>query len=106
MGTAQSPSLNEAYFGGPFWKNYETYLENSPLMQVEKIKTPTLIHHGLRGSIVVPDQATELFHALKLRNVPVRMGIDWEKGHGLFGKAAIFGSEESLAWLNTYVHAK
>lgn len=100
----QTASLSEAFFGGPFWKDYDAWLQNSPIMHVEKINTPTLIQHGQKDSIVIPDQATELFHALKFRNIPVQLSLYFNQGHGLFGNAGRAGSEEALVWLDYYVN--
>lgn len=64
-----------SYFGGGFWEDYQTWLENSPIMFVENpimfvenIKTPTLIQHGRFDQNVNIDQSSELYNALMLKN--------------------------------------
>ncbi|MBA3814883.1 MAG: S9 family peptidase [Alphaproteobacteria bacterium] len=85
-----SGSLNASgYFGGGFWEDYKTSLENSPLMYVENIKTPTFIQHGLLDGTVNIDQSSELYNALKARDVPVKMIAYKNQGHSLKNKEAI-----------------
>jgi dipeptidyl aminopeptidase/acylaminoacyl peptidase len=95
--------MSDGYFGGQFWDNYGTVLENSPIMRVEKIKTPTLIQHGEKDDTVDFAQGKLLCQALKSRDVPVHMSIYFNQGHGLSGKASSFGAEEILSWLDRYV---
>lgn len=95
--------MADGYFGSQFWDTYGTVLESSPIMQVEKIKTPLLIQHGENDDIVDFTEGQRLHYGLKSRNIPVHMSIYFSQGHGLSGKAASFGSEEIISWLDTYV---
>jgi len=62
-------SFDEGYFGGAPWDdtNGKTYNENyiikSPLFEIEKIKTPTIIFHGSEDRAVPRDQGWNILEA-------------------------------------------
>jgi len=58
---------------GYFWEIPKSYLERSPIMYVKNIHTPTLLHYGEDDLRVPYSQGLELYNALKLLNVPVKM---------------------------------
>lgn len=102
-----SHGMNSAmfsYFGGNFWEDYPTWLENSPIMHVEKINTPTLIQHGRQDFNVNIDQSLELYTALHMRKVPVKMIAYLTQGHSLEDKAAIIATKATFKWLDQYVN--
>lgn len=68
------------YFGQPVWQS-PLYLKRSPLMQVNKIVTPTLIVHGDADDRVPTQQAYELYNAMKVANKPVELLIMPGQGH-------------------------
>jgi len=83
-------TFDQSYFGGAPWddspgKTYnETYLELSPLFEMEKVKTPTIIFHGSEDRAVPRDQGWEYYRALQqIDQTPVR--FLWFPGqrHGL-----------------------
>ena len=90
-GTCQfGVSFDQTYFGGAPWddtngKFYnENYIIKSPLFEIEKIKTPTIIFHGSEDRAVPRDQGWEYFRGLQQSgNTPVR--FLWFPGqpHGL-----------------------
>ncbi|HBO28711.1 MAG TPA: peptidase S9, partial [Leeuwenhoekiella sp.] len=72
FGTCQfGVSFDQSYFGGAPWddtngKNYnENYLIKSPLFEIEKIKTPTIIFHGSEDRAVPRDQGWEYYRGLQ-----------------------------------------
>ncbi|MBB4078129.1 dipeptidyl aminopeptidase/acylaminoacyl peptidase [Lewinella aquimaris] len=107
-------SFDQSYFGGAPWddtngKNYnENYLIKSPLFDMEKVKTPTIIFHGSEDRAVPRDQGWEYYRALQqIAQAPVR--FLWFPGqpHGLqritHQKRKM---EEELAWIDTYLFGK
>ena len=104
-------SFDQSYFGGAPWddvdgKTYnEAYIKYSPLFEMEKVKTPTIIFHGSNDRSVPRDQGWEYYRALQQAgNVPVR--FLWFPGqpHGLkkitHQKRKM---EEELKWIDTYL---
>ena len=107
-------SFDQAYFGGAPWddKNGKFYNENyiikSPLFEIEKIKTPTIIFHGSEDRAVPRDQGWEYYRGLQqVGKTPVR--FLWFPGqpHGL-GKIThqLRKMNEELAWIDKYLFNK
>lgn len=104
-------SFDQSYFGGAPWddtdgKPYnETYVLKSPLFELEKVKTPTIIFHGSEDRAVPRDQGYEYYRALQQAGqTPVR--FLWFPGqpHGL-GKVThqTRKMKEELAWIDEYL---
>ena len=107
-------SFDQSYFGGAPWDDSEgkTYNENyilkSPLFELEKVKTPTIIFHGSEDRAVPRDQGWEYYRALQQAGqTPVR--FLWFPGqpHGL-GKIThqMRKMEEELKWIDQYLFNK
>ncbi len=107
-------SFDQSYFGGAPWddvngKSYnENYILKSPLFEMEKVKTPTIIFHGSEDRAVPRDQGWEYYRSLQqLKQSPVR--FLWFPGqpHGLqkisHQKRKI---EEEVAWFDRYLFGK
>lgn len=104
-------TFDQSYFGGAPWddkngKSYnEAYILKSPLFELEKVKTPTLICHGSEDRAVPRDQGWEYYRALQQNGkAPVR--FLWFPGqpHGLqkitHQRRKV---EEELRWFDTYL---
>ncbi len=107
-------SFDQSYFGGAPWDDVngkfynEAYIVKSPLFEIEKIKTPTIIFHGSEDRSVPRDQGWEYYRALQqVGKTPVR--FLWFPGqpHGL-GKIThqLRKMEEELAWIDKYLFGK
>lgn len=114
-GTCQfGVTFDQSYFGGAPWddvdgKTYnEAYIHYSPLFELEKVKTPTIIFHGSNDRAVPRDQGWEYYRALQQSGkTPVR--FLWFPGqpHGL-GKIThqLRKMNEELAWIDHYLFGK
>lgn len=107
-------SFDQSYFGGAPWDDVngkfynENYIIKSPLFEIEKIKTPTIIFHGSEDRAVPRDQGWEYYRGLQQVGItPVR--FLWFPGqpHGL-GKIThqLRKMNEELAWIDTYLFNK
>ena len=103
--------FDQHYFGGAPWddtngKIYnENYILKSPLFEIEKIKTPTIIFHGSEDRAVPRDQGWEYYRGLQqVGKAPVR--FLWFPGqpHGL-GKIThqLRKMKEEITWIETYL---
>jgi len=70
-------------FGGPPWKNKETYSKCSPLTYVDNIKTPLLIIHSEQDLRCGIEQAEQLFATLKMKRKKVEFVRFPGEPHGL-----------------------
>jgi len=104
-------SFDQSYFGGAPWddtngQNFnENYIIKSPLFELEKVKTPTIIFHGSEDRAVPRDQGWEYYRALQqVDQAPVR--FVWFPGqpHGLQKIThQLRKMEEELAWFDKYL---
>ena len=100
---AETASLPVSFFGGDFWEDYKAWLDNSPIMHVEKVTTPTLIQHGDKDTIVTIDQSYEFYRALRERKIPTQFIVYKDQGHGINEEAAESASKDIFNWLQKYV---
>jgi dipeptidyl aminopeptidase/acylaminoacyl peptidase len=84
MGMAPVPMWNaEAHFLAWPYDKPEEYWRFSPVLQVKKAKTPTLMLWGELDPLVPPAQAREFFRGLRHYGVPSELVIYPREGHGL-----------------------
>lgn len=84
---AQSDVRNNRtpWFGGTPWQKdapIDVYWANSPLKDVWKVTTPTIILVGQNDERVPPPQSIELYRALRSNGVPTRLYIAPREPHG------------------------
>lgn len=107
-------TFDQYYLGGAPWddlngKNYnEAYITYSPLFDIEKIKTPTIIFHGSEDRSVPRDQGWEYFRGLQqVGKAPVK--FLWFPGqpHGLQKIThQLRKMKEEIDWIDTYLFNK
>lgn len=100
--------FDNSYFKGPPWEYPEYYIEKSPLFEMEKVETPTLIHHGTEDRAVPSEQGWEYYRALQqIGKAPVRFLRYPGESHGL---AELSNQrrkvEEDVEWFDTYLFGK
>lgn len=104
-------TFDQSYFGGAPWddtngKHYnEWYIKYSPIFEIEKIKTPTIIFHGSEDRSVPRDQGWEYYRGLQqVGQAPVK--FLWFPGqpHGLQKIThQLRKMKEEIAWFETYL---
>jgi len=80
-GTTDQPDQDEAYNGGPPWRNPARFESRSVVLLASRIKTPTLIQEGDLDEAVPAGQADELYRALVRCGVPVQYARYPRSGH-------------------------
>ncbi|MDB6093633.1 MAG: acylaminoacyl-peptidase [Verrucomicrobia bacterium] len=55
----------QPYMKGPWWTEWNAYIQNSPLYNALSIRTPLLMIHGERDDVVLFSQALEMFNTLR-----------------------------------------
>ncbi len=104
-------SFDQSYFEGAPWDDRDgnffnmNYIIKSPLFEMEKVKTPTLIFHGSEDRAVPRDQGWEYYRALQqIDKAPVR--FLWFPGqpHGPQKIThRLRKMKEEIRWFNTYL---
>lgn len=94
------------WFGGTPWQKdapIETYWEQSPLSDISKVSTPTLILVGEKDVRVPPPQSVELYRALKSNGVPTQLYIAPREPHGWRElRHRLFKMNVELEWFEKY----
>lgn len=86
------------------WDDPAIYALTSPMTNIKRAKTPTLIQHGEFDTRVPTPNAYELYRGLQDVGVPVKLIIYKGFGHGLNKpKAAGAAMEHNWEWFNRHV---
>ena len=86
------------------WDDPEIYRKTSPISNIAKARTPTLIQHGENDRRVPIPNAYELRQALEDRGVPVKMVVYKGFGHGITKpKQQRAVMEENEKWFAQYI---
>lgn len=86
------------------WQDMDIYLKTSPMTNINKASTPTLIQHGELDKRVPIPNAYELYRGLQDRNVPSRLIVYKGFGHGINKpKERLAAIWHNWQWFNKYV---
>lgn len=85
-GQSDIPFFTHSFFHEPFWENPERWLEQSSLMYVGNVTTPTVIMTGELDLRTPMPQSEEYYVALKMRDVPTKLLRFQEEYHGTGSK--------------------
>ncbi len=104
-------AFDQSYIGGAPWDDTEgkiyneKYVLKSPLFEIEKIKTPTLIFHGSADRAVPRDQGWEYYRGLQqVGKAPVRFLWFPNQPHGLQKIShQLRKISEEIKWVDTYL---
>ncbi|MDR0414882.1 MAG: prolyl oligopeptidase family serine peptidase [Prevotellaceae bacterium] len=77
-------SYSGAASAGSFpWNNRELYIEQSPLFNADKVKTPLLLLHGMEDTNVPIGESIQMYTALKILGRPVEFIRVKGENHGI-----------------------
>ncbi len=85
-GETDVPFFTYRFFKKPFWEDPTDWLEQSSLMHVGNVKTPTLIMTGELDRRTPIPQSEEFYQALKYRGVPAALLRFDQEYHGTGSK--------------------
>ncbi|KAF8668300.1 hypothetical protein HU200_052356 [Digitaria exilis] len=72
----------EAYYTDNLVGNKQAYFERSPINFVDKFTCPLILFHGLKDTVVSPEQTTKIYKAIKEKGLPVAL-VEFEgEAHG------------------------
>jgi len=104
-GTEDTPGHVINFVGGLPWEVAEHYKSASPLYQLDRVQTPTLIHVGGADPRVPPAHSRALYRALRhYLNVPTELVVYPGEPHGLTThENRLAKMEWDLAWFGKYL---
>lgn len=86
------------------WSDEMIYKKTSPITNINKAKTPTLIQHGEFDKRVPIANAYELLQGLRDKNVPAELIVYKGFGHGITKpKERLAATWHNWQWFNKYV---
>jgi len=96
------------WFPGYPWDHLDEYMRRSPIMQVGKIQTPTMLLTGENDYRTPISESEQLYQALKLRNVPTAMVRIPGAGHGIAARPSHLISKTAyvLYWFEKFKKKK
>ncbi|WP_353218399.1 S9 family peptidase [Sandarakinorhabdus sp.] len=97
-------NFTRQYLGATPWRDPQIYARTSPISNVTKAQTPTLIQHGSDDPRVPIANAYELRLALEDQGVPVKMVVYDGFGHAINKpRQALAVLAENQAWFGQYI---
>ncbi|HEX6170522.1 MAG TPA: S9 family peptidase [Chitinophagaceae bacterium] len=86
------------------WNDMDIYLKTSPMTNINKASTPTLIQHGEFDKRVPIPNAYELYRGLQDRKIPSKLIVYKGFGHGINKpKERLAAIWHNWQWFNQYV---
>lgn len=86
------------------WNDLDIYLKTSPMTNINKASTPTLIQHGEFDRRVPIPNAYELYRGLQDRGIPSKLIVYKGFGHGINKpKERLAAIWHNWEWFNKYV---
>jgi dipeptidyl aminopeptidase/acylaminoacyl peptidase len=103
-------SYRVTWFGGTPWDAkapLAAFWDNSPLKDIAKAKTPTLLFVGENDSRVPLSQSIEMYRALKHNSVPTHLYVAPRDGHQ-WGELRhlLFKANAELEWFERYARGR
>lgn len=89
-GNADVPYFGHSWFDKPYWEDPKPWLEQSPLMYVGNVTTPTVIMTGELDLRTPMAQSEEYYSALKMRGIPTALLRFQGEFHGTGSKPSNF----------------
>ena len=95
------------WFGGTPWAEdspIDVYMEASPLFDIHRVTTPTIVLVGENDPRVPMPQSVELYRALKHNSVPTHLYVAPNQGHGWSElQQRLFKANVELDWFERWV---
>lgn len=91
-------------FGSNVYEDTELHRSRSPLSYVNRVKTPTLLVHGLADQFAPSEQAIEFYTALKHFGVPTKLVLYPREPHGFIERAHQVDLLQRIeGWIDQYL---
>lgn len=103
-GVVSNREWQTTMFGSNVYDDYELHRSRSPIAFASRVKTPTLLVHGLLDPYAPPQQAIEFYQALKHFDVPTRLVLYPREPHGFQERTHQLDLyQQLLNWVDRYL---
>ncbi len=75
--------VSQGRFPDPYWKDWDNFIENSPIYQMEQTETPLLLKFGTDDGAVDFNQGVELYNTMRRMEKPFVMLVYEGENHSL-----------------------
>jgi dipeptidyl aminopeptidase/acylaminoacyl peptidase len=100
-------AIRAEWFGGLPWRkdaSFDLFWNNSPLKDVGRVRTPTLLFAGEDDGRVPVSQVVEMYRGLTTNGVPTRLYVAPREGHQWHElRHQIFKANAELEWFDRHV---
>jgi dipeptidyl aminopeptidase/acylaminoacyl peptidase len=107
LGETDARAIHAEWFGGFPWKKdaaIDPFWNNSPLKEVARVRTPTLLFAGEEDQRVPMSQVEEMYRGLVANGVDTRFYVAPREGHQWRElRHQIFKANSELEWFDRYV---
>jgi dipeptidyl aminopeptidase/acylaminoacyl peptidase len=94
-------------FPDPYWKDWDNFIENSPIHQMEYTKTPLLLKFGTDDGAVDFNQGVELYNTMRRMEKPFVMLVYEGENHSLGRREnQIDFANRAMEWHEHYLLGK
>lgn len=80
---AQIFEISQGRFPDPWWDDWDNFVENSPIFNMENMNTPLLVEFGTDDGAVDFNQGVEIYNTLRRMQKPFVMLVYEGENHGL-----------------------
>jgi dipeptidyl aminopeptidase/acylaminoacyl peptidase len=103
-GVVSNREWQTTMFGSNVYDDYELHRSRSPIAFASRVRTPTLLVHGLLDPYAPPQQAIEFYQALKHFDVPTRLVLYPREPHGFQERSHQLDLYQQLIdWIDQYL---
>lgn len=103
-GSSANYDVERWYIGGNPWSNPEKWRERSSLTHADRVRTPTLLHHGDEDTTDSPFQSMNYYVALRKAGTVARYIRYPGEGHDLYEPQHIrLRDMQDVAWMERFV---
>lgn len=98
---------SQGRFPDPWWKDWDNYIKNSPIFNLEHMTTPLLVEFGTKDGAVDFNQGVELYNTMRRMQHPFVMLVYEGENHSLAGKEnQIDYANRAFQWHEHYLRGK
>lgn len=98
---------SQGRFPEPWWKDWDNFVENSPIFNAKQLHTPLLVEFGTKDGAVDFNQGVELYNTLRRMQKPFVMLVYEGENHGLAREEnQIDYGDRAFQWHEHYLKGK